>query len=329
MSASVPSELIDFIKKHQKFIVVGHREPDGDCIGSQLALAGALKRLGKDVIVCSAGPFKRREISPYRDRFFNVIGDKERADACVIMVDCSTPYRIGNIADSLKGLPTAIVDHHAIGNHNDSSTDAPVFLDPLAPSVTFMILFLIQALGLEPTEEEVKLLFFGLCTDTGFFRHIDSTGAETFSVASYMIRHGASPKEVFHAMNGGKSLASCHLLGLLLARAKAYFGGKLVITVEEYHETQHFGLENRDSDTLYQLLQAIKGVKAIAVIRQETLKNCTVGLRSQDKINVAEIAARFGGGGHKNAAGLSIDGTIEEVTPKILKAFADFHRLEH
>jgi phosphoesterase RecJ-like protein len=187
-----------------------------------------------------------------------------------------------------------------------------------------MIFSLIQALGLEPTEEEAKLLLLGLCTDTGFFRHVDSTGAETFAAASRMIGYGVSPKEVFYAINGGKKLASCHFLGLLLVRAKAYFNGKLVVTVEDYHETQHFGLENRDSDALYQLLQAVSGVEAVAVIRQETLKNCTVGLRSQDKVNVAEIASLFGGGGHKNAAGLSIEGVIEEVTPKILKAFADF-----
>jgi phosphoesterase RecJ-like protein len=324
MPASVPSELVDFIKKHKKFIVAGHKEPDGDCIGSQLALADALKRLGKDVIVCSAGPFKRREVFPYQNRFLNVIGDKERAGACVIVVDCSAVHRTGDIADSLKGLPTAVIDHHMAGTHNISSVDAPVFLDSLAPSVTFMIFFLIRALGLEPTIEEAKLLFFGLCTDTGFFRHVDSTGSETFVAASRMIRYGASPKEVFHAINGGKSLASRHFLGLLLARSKAYFDGKLIITVEEYHETQYFGLESRDSDTLYQLLQAISGVEAIAVIRQETLKNCAVGLRSQNKVDVAEIASRFGGGGHKNAAGLSVDGTIEEVIPKILQSFAGF-----
>jgi phosphoesterase RecJ-like protein len=324
LSEPVPPELVDFIRKHRKFIVVGHEEPDGDCIGSQLALADALKRLGKDVIVCSTGPFKRREVFPYQDYFLSVIGDKERTDARVIMVDCSTAHRVGGIADSLKGLPTAVIDHHAVGGYSVSSVDAPVFLDTSAPSVTFMVLLLIQALGLKLTENEAKLLFFGLCTDTGFFRHVDSTGAETFAAASHMVLCGANPKEVFHAMNGGKTLASRHLLGLLLARSRAYFNGKLVISVEEYYETQYFGLENRDSDTLYQLLQAVDGVQAVAVIRQETLENCRVGLRSRDRVNVAEAAALFGGGGHKNAAGFSVDGVIEEVIPKVLKAFVDF-----
>jgi phosphoesterase RecJ-like protein len=323
MSTPVPPELIDFINNRRKFIVVGHSEPDGDCIGSQLALASALKRLGKEVIVCSAGPFKRREVFPYQHHFLKSIDDQERADACVIIVDCSTAQRIGDIADSLKGLPTAVVDHHEVGDYNVGSVDAPAFLDPSAPSVTFMILFLIQALGLELTEEEAKLLFFGLCTDTGFFRHIDSGDARAFDAASQMIRRGASPKESFHAINRGKSLESCHLLGLLLARSKAYFEGKLVVTVEEYHETQHFGVGNRDTDTLYQLLQTISGVKAVMMVRQETLENCTVGLRSKGEVDVAKIASLFGGGGHKSAAGISIRGVIEEVSQKILKAFAE------
>ncbi|MDR0410831.1 MAG: bifunctional oligoribonuclease/PAP phosphatase NrnA [Treponema sp.] len=323
MQSPVPPKLVDFIKQHQKFIVAGHKEPDGDCVGSQLALASVLKRLGKDVIVCSAGPFKRWEVFPYQNCFLKTVSAKERANACVIIVDCSAAHRTGDLADSLKDLPTAVIDHHTAGDYSANSVDAIVFLDPLAPSVTSMILSLIQALELEPTEEEAKLLFFGLCTDSGFFRHIDSKGAEVFAAASYMIRHGASPKEVFHTMNGGKSLASRHLLGLLLVRAKVYFDGKLIVTVEEYHETQFFGFENRDSDALYQLLSTISGVEAIMVVRQETLESCTVGLRSQDSINVAEIASRFGGGGHKNAAGLSMSGTIEEVTLKILKSFAD------
>jgi phosphoesterase RecJ-like protein len=173
------------------------------------------------------------------------------------------------------------------------------------------------------SKEEASLLFFGLCTDTGFFRHIDSRGAETFEYASRMIKAGANPKEAFHRMYGGKSLASRHLLGFLLSRAQTFFDGKLALTAEEYDEAQRFGLEGRDSDALYQLLQAIDGVEAIAVIRQESLDTCTVGLRSRDRIDVAEIAKRFGGGGHKNAAGLSVVGTIETVRPKILAAFEE------
>ncbi|MDR2101283.1 MAG: bifunctional oligoribonuclease/PAP phosphatase NrnA [Treponema sp.] len=319
----VPQILLDFIREGGKFLIVGHKEPDGDCVGSQLALTSVLQRLGKEAVPCSAGPFKRTEVMPYENRFVSAPGEKEREGARVILLDCSSSSRAGDLADCLKGLPLAIVDHHVAGQDPAEAAHSLVYLDAQAPSVTFMTLGIIEALGLQPTREEAELLLFGLCTDTGFFRHVDSRGAETFEYAARLIRAGASPKEAFHAINGGKTLASRKLLGIQLFRSEAYFGGKFILTSEKYEETQQFGLEGRDSDNLYQLLQSINGVDAVAIIRQETPEKCTLGFRSRDKIDVARIALRFGGGGHKNAAGANIAGTIEELQPRVLAAFEE------
>lgn len=315
----VPCNLLDFIQTGSKFLIAGHYEPDGDCVGSQLALTGALKRLGKEAIPCSAGPFKRTEILPFADRFADKIGETEQAGSRVIIVDCAVADRTGSLEKTFKGLPLAIIDHHA--TNRQVSPGTVVFLDVGAPSVTFMVLAVIEALGLTPTPEEAEFLFFGLCTDTGFFRHVDAGGAETFAYASRMIRAGANPKNVFRHIHGGKSLGSRILLGHILSRVETHYGGKLVYSFETYDDTQMFGLEGRDSDSLYQLLQSIAGVEAIAVIRQESADDCTVGLRSRDQVNVAEIAARFGGGGHKNAAGIKIAGTIAKLKPKLIEAF--------
>ncbi|MHB9291372.1 bifunctional oligoribonuclease and PAP phosphatase NrnA [Hollandina sp. SP2] len=319
----VPQVLLDFIKEGKKFLVVGHKEPDGDCIGSQLALSSILRRLGKEAVPCSAGPFKRPEVLPYQDRCTLHISTQEREGAWVIVMDCSASYRTGDMASTLEGLPTAIIDHHASGEYAEGSSEEVRYIDSAAPSVTFMTLGIIEALGLLPTKEEAELLLFGLCTDTGFFRHIDAQGAETFEYAARMIRRGASPKQIFQHIYGEKSLNSRILMGIMLSRVQAYFEGSLLLTTEAYEETQRFGLEGRDSDTLYQVLQAVRGVEVIVIIRQETPENCTVGLRSRDRVNVAEIAAQFGGGGHKNAAGCSIPGTIEAIRMQILKAFED------
>jgi phosphoesterase RecJ-like protein len=321
MAVVVPKELLDFIVQGRKFLVAGHKEPDGDCVGSQLALASALRRLGKKAIPCSAGPFKRPEIKGYEQFFTTTIGAAEREDAFVIVVDCSMSSRTGDLSPALEGLPTAVIDHHSKGEHAPSTATAPVFLDPTAPSVTFMLLPLIEALGLTLTCEEAELLFFGLCTDTGFFRHAGEGSAETFEYAARLIRYGVSPKRIYNLMNGGKSLGSRYLLSIQLERMRSYFDGQLLLTSEEYAETQEFGLEGRDSDSLYQLLLGVSGVEAIAIIRQESPDNCTVGLRSRDRADVAAVASRFGGGGHKNAAGMSIAGTIQDIQPQILEAF--------
>jgi phosphoesterase RecJ-like protein len=318
----VPGELIQFVKTGSKFLVAGHKEPDGDCVGSQLALCSVLRRLGKTALPCSAGPFKRTEIMPYADLFTAAPGEGDREKARVIVVDCAAPSRTGDLAPFLEGLPTAVIDHHATGDHPIPSAESPVFLDAGAPSVTFLILRLIEALGERPSREEAELLFFGLCTDTGFFRHVDQGGAETFAAAARLVWAGADPKKAFHAIHGGKSLGSRILMGILLARAEALFDGRLILSSEQYEETRRFGLEGRDSDSLYQLLQSVAGVEAIAIIRQETPENCTVGLRSRDAVDVSVIAAAFGGGGHKNASGFSVNGVIEELRPKLIAAFA-------
>ncbi|MDR1574787.1 MAG: bifunctional oligoribonuclease/PAP phosphatase NrnA [Treponema sp.] len=322
MSAPVPVELIEFIRSGSLFIVAGHKEPDGDCVGSQLALCSALERLGKEAVPCSAGPFKRTEVIPYAARFSAAPG--KTAGAKVVIVDCASPDRTGGLAAHLEGLPTARIDHHDYRAEGGPrvSPEAPFFLDPAAPSATVMILSLIEALGLSPTKAEAQMLLLGLCTDTGFFRHLDENAAESFSAARRMIDAGASPKAAFQAINGGKSLKSRILLGHILSRSEALFEGRLILSFENFEDARVFGLEGRDSDSLYQLLQSVAGVEAIVIIREETPEKCTVGFRSRDQIDVAAIAASFGGGGHKNAAGLAIAGTISDIKPRIIEAFA-------
>jgi phosphoesterase RecJ-like protein len=318
---SVPLELLAFIRQGNKFLVAGHKEPDGDCVGSQLVLSSALKRLGKEVIPCSSGPFKRSEIIPYAGYFRGEAGAKERDGARVIVVDCAGLDRTGFLQSSLEGLPTAIIDHHATNENTLSTAEQPVFLDTKAPATCFMILAILEALELPLIPEEAELLLFGLCTDTGFFRHVDSNGAAAFAAAARLVEAGANPKQVYQAIYGGKNLNSRILLGRVLSRASACFGGKLILSEETYEETQRFGLEGRDSDNLYQLLQSVSGVEAIVIIRQETPENCTIGFRSRDRVNVAEIALLFGGGGHKNAAGSTVPGLIEEIRPRVIQAF--------
>jgi phosphoesterase RecJ-like protein len=314
--AVVPAALLRFIEEGRFFVVAGHEEPDGDCVGSQLVMASVLNRIGKQALACSAGPFKRTEVKPFEGRFFPFPTDVPRRQIRGIVVDCSSLDRVGDIP--LKGLSLASVDHHVSGNPSGEA----VYLDAKAPSVTCMILNIIGALGLSPTPEEAELLLFGLCTDTGFFRHVDETGSETFNAVSRLVRAGASPKRVFAMINGGKSLDSRLLTGLVLSRTRPFFGGRLLLSFETYEDVLRYGGESRDSDTIYQLLMSVEGVEAAVLIRQEKPESCTVGFRSKDRIDVASIAAGFGGGGHKNAAGAGIDGTIAGIEQKLLDAFA-------
>jgi phosphoesterase RecJ-like protein len=186
-----------------------------------------------------------------------------------------------------------------------------------------MITKLIAAFGETPSKEEAELLFLGLCTDTGFFRHTEAGEAETFYYAAQLIEAGASPKKAFLAINGNKTLDSRILIGRVLSGVSAYYGGRLLAGSESYEDIQRYGLQGRDSDSLYQLLQSVKGVEAIVIVRQESPGCCTVGLRSRDTVDVSRIAEKYGGGGHKNAAGANINGVIAEVLPMLVAEFND------
>ena len=318
----VPKELVEFIKTSSNFIIAGHKEPDGDCIGSQLALCSAIRRLGKEAIACSAGPYKRAELKNYIVQFSDIPAEVKPGTK-VIIVDCSGKERTGELLEHLEKYPCAVIDHHAAVTHAPSTTDAPVYVDPSSPSCTLLIYKLITALGLKLTEEEATQLLFGVCTDTGFFRHLTEKNSSVFDSTAEMVRCGANPKKIFNIMNGGKSLNSRLLIGHILSRTESFFDGKFLISYETLEEYQTFGLESRDSDALNQLFLSIDGVEATAIIRQECSENCTVSLRSIDNINVAQIAALFNGGGHKNASGLTMKGDVSFVKQKILIAFSE------
>jgi phosphoesterase RecJ-like protein len=146
--------------------------------------------------------------------------------------------------------------------------------------------------------------------------------AAVFDAVKEMVLKGVNPKKIHRSIYGDKSLDSRKLLGHLLIRTESYFDGKLLLSYETLDEYKTYGLENRDSDALNQLMLLIKGIQVFLVIRQECASKCTVSLRSVDEVDVSQIAYAFGGGGHKNAAGFTTKGDISFVRQKMLKTFS-------
>ncbi|AAS11996.1 MULTISPECIES: DHH family phosphoesterase [Treponema] len=316
----IPQKLPEFLNAYENFIIAGHKEPDGDCIGSCLAMSFFLKRKNKNCILMSAGPFKRTEIKEYEHLFTDKlkISDKINPKTTgLIILDCSNFDRVGEIAELISGFNYIIIDHHAT---NTEKSDTSLIM-PEAPSTTYLIQSIIEEIGEKLTKEEADALFFGLCTDTGFFRHLDAGSAEVFAHASRLIEAGANPKQTFMKINGGKKFESRLLISRILNRMKTYYDGRLVVSYETYDDLLEFGLESRDSDILYQLIQSIEGVEAICIVRQDSPSHCSVGFRSLDKIDVSKIAASFGGGGHKQASGLYIEGKFDDLIPRFVEAF--------
>ncbi|AEE16963.1 DHH family phosphoesterase [Treponema brennaborense] len=319
-----------FVESHDSFVIAGHKEPDGDCISSSLGTAAILDSFKKTYQLLSAGPFKRPELKEYEKRFAKQIvprrtAQNERKPALVI-VDCSETERLGDIlppddiSDDFSKYDVFIIDHHKTSE--DASGNS--IIEPTAPATACLVQQLYEKLVGTPDAETAKLLFFGLATDTGYFRFLGNESAEVFHAAARLVEAGADPRLIYEHMQGGKPYNTRKLLGIMLSRAEQKFGGKLLITYETMEDTRRYGMEGRDSDSLYQLLSAVDGVQAVVFVRQETERSCTIGLRSKDAIDVSAIAATFGGGGHKNAAGCSTPGTLDVIIPKILQEFTKY-----
>ncbi|MFP4704769.1 MAG: DHH family phosphoesterase, partial [Spirochaetaceae bacterium] len=313
---SPPAELLGFLGQYETYYLVSHTEPDGDCLASSLALGHYLERHGKRVKHYNEGPFVRSEIIELARGFRDTLTTTEiTADPspAAVVLDCSSRERVGELGEVLSQVPIAVIDHHAAG---DPFGDV-VYVDADAPSTTVLVQAAIEAAGDTPTLEESELLLFGLSTDTGFFRHLDIGSGRAFRAAARLVDAGASPKDTFNRVNGGKTFASRKLLARLLSRVEMQAGGRIALTYETMEDTAEFGRENRDSDTLYQLLMGTHPCTVVALIREEETEACTGSLRSSDDTDISIVARRFGGGGHKRAAGFMVQKSLEETYARV------------
>ncbi len=307
---------VRFISTHRSFIVLGHKEPDGDCIASQIAAATLLRALGKEATLHSVGPFDRPEIAPFEPDFSATVPAERRLSAAVVIVDCSTPDRTGAVGVAAAGLPSLVIDHHSAG---EQFGDARM-VDASAPSTSMLILDLYEAAGVTPDADTARLILFGLCTDTGFFRHLGPGSADTYRAIARLVERGTSTAEVYMMVYGRRELASRKLLGEMLRRAESHWSDALILTWQMIADREQPAAHQRGEDDLYRLLQTVKGNVVVALIREEGKGAFSVGLRSTTAVDVGALAASFGGGGHRQAAGFDIQGSLESVKKTVIEA---------
>lgn len=269
------TEAVRFINSHQSFAVLGHKEPDGDCVASQMTFAALLRALGKEATLHSAGPFDRPEISPYESEFSRTVPASRRG-AAVVILDCSTPDRTGSLGSMVTGMPALVIDHHSAGERFGDAR----MVEPTAPSTTVLVLALFEAMTITPSAETARLILFGLCTDTGFFRHLGSGSADTYRAIARLVECGTSTADVYMLVYGRRELASRKLMGGMLLNAESYLDDRLIVTCQMISDRERLGAHQRGEDDLYRLLQTVKGNVAVALIREEREGVFSVGLRS-------------------------------------------------
>ena len=313
------TEFKNFLDTHEFFYVCAHKDPDGDAIFSELGMKDLLEKKGKKYQLLSAGPFKRPEIRDYAKHFSNemiFLSEPERKKTGLIILDCSEMARLGEIEGDIKNLDTFIIDHHKTAEVTENC-----IIDPTSPATACLVQQVYEKIIGKVPKETAEYLFTGFATDTGYFRFLGTDSAEVLIQVARLVEAGANPRKIYDKITGGKPYSTRKLLGIMLDRVERRYNNKLALTYETMEDTKEWGQEGRDSDALYSLLLSVDGIEAVLFVRQDTELTCTCGFRSRDQVDVSAIAAKFGGGGHKNAAGLSIEGKIPEVLEKICAEF--------
>ena len=316
----IPDKLIRTVREKDKFLIIGHRQPDADCIFSSLTLKAVLKALGKEVILLNEGPFLRPEILPYRDRFLTGVGpDTLSGDPALIVVDCSTEDRPGEIMSELAGLTLIVIDHHITA---EPFADRELtYIIPEVPSTTLLVDEIRRQLGIPLTKEMAEYIYLGFATDTNFFsRLIDAyNGPETLRRIAELLETGISVQDIFERLHGGKPFSYYTALTMLLKRTVFLSEGRLACSYLKKGEIKG----EKPIEPLYSALLEVKGVSVIVFFDEGD--ECTqVGLRStlSSGINVGKEAQRLGGGGHPHQAGLSVKGDLDSaqalVIPKLI-----------
>ena len=297
------------------FVICGHVSPDGDCIGSTLALAHALKALGKRVswVLAEEGPIDATlGFLPGADRYV-AARDYDGPVDTFVAVDVPTIERIGDAAALHDAASfTVTVDHHAV----DTRMADASYTDPDAASTTMLVWELVGLLGVDRAGLIAQCAYTGLATDTGGFR-FQNADAAAFRAAAEMVDLGACPDIVANEVFQNRALASYRLEALAIERAE--FLGEaqdIVLSWLSADDFERFGAQKADAEPIVTTLRSIRGARVACVLREqgEVVRG---SLRSKDGTDVARIARMFGGGGHTAAAGLTIaeplDAALDEM----------------
>jgi phosphoesterase RecJ-like protein len=319
-TTSEVAAVADAIRSHDRFLLVTHENPDGDALGSILALKLALDQLGKDSVMYLYGDaplpveYSFMPLAELRRR----LPDDWR-ERVLITVDCANETRIGPEPEPLEGAPLVVdIDHH----HDNSRFGQINLIVPNASSTGEVLRDVFAELGVELTPEIAEALYIALVTDTGRFQYSNTT-AKALRLAAELVEAGADVHRIFRRVYETVQFAKLKLLARALERAQIYDGGRLVVSYLLRSDFTDIGAAEAYSEGIIDSLRAVEGADMAALIREARDGPARrVSLRSSnDELDVSAIARKSGGGGHRQAAGFSSDDSIEEITEFIKREF--------
>lgn len=304
------------IKKHKTFLISTHVNPDPDALASELAMALYLKALGKKVHVVNTDPV------PSRFQFLPTIEmvkeykDGQTLDYDVaIVLDCGDLHRIEKVKNLiLKGKVLVNFDHHLTNDHFGTLN----LIRPQASSTAEVLFDFLKYAKARLNREMAQLLYLGVMTDTGSFRY-DSTTVHTHKVAGELMKFDFSVSELYRRIYERVTFEDLRLFTKVINRFETLYKGRVVCIELKKNILKKFSEEFDVRDKVFTFLRAIRGVEVIIIYSDHTPKQTRVNFRSQgNRVNVAQLAYVFGGGGHRKASGCMVSGNISEARKKVL-----------
>jgi phosphoesterase RecJ-like protein len=312
------------VKEANSFVLTSHMRPDCDAIGSEIALALALRSLGKTVRIVNGDPVPPHIafIDPNRDVLVlgkDVLAADLKSDVLAV-VDTSAWTQLGPMADVVRSTSARriVIDHHV--SQDDMS--AEVFKDTASESTGRLILQAIDATGAKVTAQIADALFAAIATDTGWFR-FPSVGEATLTAAARLVAAGAKPNQIFAVLYEQNSLPRILLQGRILTNVKSHLGGRLLSTAITQDDLRAVGAEATDTEDVINRLLSVAGVEVALLFLELSPQETKVSLRSRSAVDVNQIAARFGGGGHKAASGVRYKGPLKDAESAVLTGVSE------
>lgn len=292
-----------------KILILTHRSPDGDTIGSGYALAMALRKLGKSVKVDCTDPFPEK-YSYFTDKLEKLEFDEE----FVVSVDIADTKLLGEKLSDYADKIDLCIDHHG----SNTKYAKEYYVEASAAAAAQVIAKLIRLMNVEFDKDIANSIYTGITTDTGCFRYTNVT-AETHRIAADMIDCGAESGMINRLMFETKSRSRLEIERRVMDSIQFYLDGRCAIAYATIDMMKESGAVDNDMEGVSSLPRQIEGVMAGITLREKNNGKFKVSVRTTDELDASAICANFGGGGHKAAAGCMITGTLNEAIEQIIE----------
>lgn len=303
------NEVADVLTKNDFFYILTHQSPDGDTLGSAYALLRSLQKLNKHAkVLCSD------KIADKFSYLYSEVNIEDFDAKFIVSVDVADPALLGDKLAVYKDRVDLCIDHHESNkNYADKS-----FVDPKAAATAEIMYDIIKLLGVDIDIPIASCIYTGISTDTGCFKYQNAT-ARTHKIASELLELGLEAYKINRLMFDTKSKAKIYLEKLVMDTLEFHFNDKCALIYITNDMVEKSGVDDSEVDGFASMPKCVEGVLIGITIRQKGNNIYKVSVRTQDGIKANAICENFGGGGHKAAAGCSIEGELLEVKEKILK----------